>query len=178
VATAPGEWRWRSGTNQPGDAGLNGGRGRLRAVAWSEAEKKENPNRRGFVRATANGHALQHADGSPFFLLGDTWLAASTWRLPFRGVRPAPDYVPAYGISFEEAVAWRKRQGFNSISFISAFPNWDADARGATFANDDGVYLRNAWEKFGFWARTLPTSTASVPSRCSRIETASPTSTA
>ncbi len=152
VATAPGEWRWRSGSNQPGDTGLNGGKGRLRAVAWSEAEKRENPNRRGFVRASANGHALQYADGSPFFLLGDTWLAASTWRLPFRGVRPAPDYVPASGIGFEEAVAWRKRQGFNSISLISAFPNWDADARGATFANADGVYLRNAWEKFGFWA--------------------------
>ena len=152
VATAPGEWRWRSGSNQPGDAGLNGGRGRVRAVAWTEAEKRENANRRGFVRATANGRALQHADGTPFFLLGDTWLAASTWRLPWKGVRPAADYVPESGISFEEAVAYRKRQGFNSISFISAFPNWDADHHGATFANADGVYLRNAWEKFGFWA--------------------------
>ena len=55
VATAPGEWRWRSGSNQPDDPGLNGGRGRLRAVAWSEDEKRENANRRGFVRATANG---------------------------------------------------------------------------------------------------------------------------
>ena len=60
--------------------------------------------------------------------------------------------MPASGISFEEAVAYRKRQGFNSISFIAAFPNWDADHHGATFANADGVYLRNAWEKFGYWA--------------------------
>ena len=57
--------------------------------------------------------------------------------------------MPAEGISFEEAVAWRKRQGFNSISFIAAFPNWAADEHGATFANKDGVFLRNAWEKFG-----------------------------
>jgi hypothetical protein len=160
VATAPGEWRWRSASNQPGDAGLNGGAGRLRALAWTEAEKRENANRRGFVRATPNGRALQYADGTPFFLLGDTWLAASTWRLPWKGVRPAPDYVPASGISFEEAVAWRKRQGFNSISFISAFPNWDADERGATFANADGVYLRNAWEKFGFWAAQASITTS------------------
>ena len=113
----------------------------------------ENPNRRGFVRATANGHALQYADGTPFFLLGDTWLAASTWRLPWRG-EPAGRRTtcPGPGISFEEAVAYRKRQGFNSISFIAAFPNWDADHHGATFANADGVYLRNAWEKFGHWA--------------------------
>jgi hypothetical protein len=159
VATAPGEWRWSTGSNQPGDSGLNGGSGRFRAVAWTEAETKENANRRGFVRATPNGHALQYADGTPFFLVGDTWLAASTWRLPLRRVRPAPDYEPASGISFEEAVAYRKRQGFNSISLISAFPNWDADHRGATFANADGVYLRNAWEKFGHWASDARIST-------------------
>jgi hypothetical protein len=151
VATAPGEWRWRAGSNQPEDAGL-GGAGALRAIGWTEAEKRENPNRRGFVRATPNGHALQYSDGTPFLLLGDTWLAASTWRLPWKGSPAADDYVPGPGIGFEEAVAWRKRQGFNSISFISAFPNWDADHHGATFKNADGVYLRNAWEKFGFWA--------------------------
>ena len=68
--------------------------------------------------------------------------------------------MPAEGISFEEAVAWRKRQGFNSISFIAAFPNWAADERGATFANKDGVFLRNAWEKFGHWAPNAKISTA------------------
>ncbi len=151
VATDPGEWRWRAGSNQPSDEGL-GGSGRLRAVAWTEAEKKANPNRRGFVRATPSGHALQYADGTPFFLLGDTWLAASTWRLPWKGTPPAADYVPGPGIDFEDAVAYRKRQGFNSVSMIAAFPNWDADEHGATFKNADGVYLRNAWEKFGFWA--------------------------
>lgn len=160
VATAPGEWRWRSGSNQPDDLGLNGGAGRLQAVAWSDADKLANPNRRGFVRASPNGHALNYADGTPFFLLGDTWLAASTWRLPFRGAPAAPDYVPASGISFEEAVAWRKRQGYNSVSFIAAFPNWAADHHGATFANADGVFLRNAWEKFGHWAPNARISTA------------------
>ena len=126
------------------------GAGKFRAVAWTAAELAENPNRRGFVRASDNGHALRYADGTPFFLTGDTWLAASTWRLPLQGRRrQPPDYVPAEGISFEEAVAWRKRQGFNSISFIAAFPNWAADEHGATYANKDGVFLRNAWEKFG-----------------------------
>jgi hypothetical protein len=160
VATAPGDWRWRSASNQPDDTGLNGGTGALRAVAWTEAEKQANPNRHGFLRATPNGHALQHADGTPFFLVGDTWLAASTWRLPFRGIRPAADYEPASGISFEEAVAWRQRQGFNSVSLIAAFPNWAADQHGATFKNADGVYLRNAWEKFGYWAPGAAITTA------------------
>ena len=160
VATAPGEWSWRSGSNHSDDVGLNGGSGKFRAVPWAQAQLEENPNRRGFVRASSNGHALQYADGTPFFLVGDTWLAASTWRLPSKGIQPTKDYVPAEGIGFEEAVTYRKRQGFNSISFIAAFPNWAADQHGATFANKDGVYLRNAWEKFGYWAPNAKISTA------------------
>ncbi len=152
VATTPGEWRWSSRSNQPEDAGLNQGRGSFKAVAWPEAALGENANRRGFLRVTPNGRALQYADGTAFFLVGDTWLAASSWRLPFKGTAAVDGYVPAPGISFEEAVAWRKQQGYNSVSFIAAFPNWDADAYGATYANKDGVFLRNAWEKFGHWA--------------------------
>ena len=159
VATHPGEWRWSAGSNRTDDPGLAGA-GKFQAVAWNDAEVAENPNRRGFVRSTDNGHALQYADGTPFFLTGDTWLAASTWRLPFKSTRAAENYVPAEGISFEEAVSFRKRQGFNSISFIAAFPNWAADEHGATFANKDGVYLRNAWEKFGSWAPNAKISTA------------------
>jgi len=160
VATRPGEWSWRVFSNQPSDAGLSGG-GKFRAVGWNERELFENPNRRVFVRASANGHALQYADGTAFFLTGDTWLAASTWRLPWRGTPVGPVPVPPReGIGFEDAVAWRKAQGFNSISFISAFPNWAADEHGATYANKDGVYLRNAWEKFGSWAPNAKISTA------------------
>jgi hypothetical protein len=158
VATAPGAWRWRAGSNQK-DSGLNGG-GSLKAIAWEPEEIAANPNRHGFIRASAGGHALAYADGTPFFMMGDTWLAASSWRLPFSGRTPAPDYVPAEGISFEEAVAWRKRQGFNSISFIAAFPNWAADGHGATYADKNGVFLRNAWEKFGTWAAGATISTA------------------
>jgi hypothetical protein len=159
VATQPGEWQWRVGSNRPDDSGFAGA-GKFTAVAWSASELDANANRRGFVRASANGHALRYADGTPFFLVGDTWLAASTWRLPWKGVKPADDYVPAEGISFEEAVAWRRRQGFNSVSFIAAFPNWAADQYGATYANRDGVFLRNAWEKFGHWAPNARISTA------------------
>jgi len=159
VATEPGDWSWRVGSNRTDDAGISGS-GKFRAVAWSAEELAANPNRRGYIRATGNGHALRYADGTPFFLTGDTWLAASTWRLPFKGERAAANYQPAEGISFEEAVSYRKRQGFNSISFIAAFPNWAADEHGATFANKDGVFLRNAWEKFGSWAPNAKISTA------------------
>jgi hypothetical protein len=151
VATAPGDWTWISASDQD-DSGLAGKHGRLEAIPWTVEEKQINPNRRGFLRSSANGHALDHADGAPFFLIGDTWLAASTWRLPFQGAPIDPGYAPGPGIGFEQAVAYRKRQGYNSISFIAAFPNWAADHRAATYADKNGVFVRNAWEKFGYRA--------------------------
>ena len=63
VATVPGVWSWRSGSNQD-DAGLNGASGQFNAVEWTEGDKAENLCRRGFVRPTANGHAIQYADGT------------------------------------------------------------------------------------------------------------------
>lgn len=150
VATEAGQWRWTLESNQSDDAGLNGQSGEYTAQGWSEAEKRDNPNRRGFVRASDNGHALQYADGTPYFMLGDTWLAGSTWRLPFRNAAISDDYTPGPGIGFEDAVNYRKNQGFNSVSMIAAFPNWESDPNPSTFADDNGIFLRNAWEKFGY----------------------------
>jgi hypothetical protein len=151
VATEPGNWQWTSGSNQPDDNGLNNHSGEFTAVDWSEEEKQQNPNRHGFVRPTPNGHALQYADGTPFFMIGDTWLAGTTWRLPFRGVTPAKYYTPGPGIGFEDAVAYRKKQGFNSASMIACFPNWESDCNPSTYADSSGLYLRNAWEKFDYF---------------------------
>lgn len=150
VATAPGEWRWTSGSNQPNDGGLNGQSGVFTAREWTEAEKEANPVRRGFIRPTENGRALQYADGTPFFMVGDTWLAGSTWRLPFRGAPTSESYEPGPAIGWEDAVGYRKRQGFNSISMIAAFPNWEADSNPSTYADKNGIFVRNAWEKFGY----------------------------
>ncbi len=150
VATEPGEWKWKSGSNQPEDKGLNNIAGEFNAVPWTEKDKLQNPNRCGFIRPTQNGHALQYADGTPFFMVGDTWLAAATWRLPFRDTAPPDNYTPGPGIGFEDAVAYRKAQGFNSVSMIACFPNWEADCNPATYADSSGLYLRNAWEKFDY----------------------------
>ena len=153
VATKPGTWKWKSGSNQPDDNGLNNQTGEFKAVSWTEQEMEQNPNRHGFVRATPNGHALQYADGTPFFLTGDTWLAATTWRLPFRDAPVSDNYVPGPGIGFEDAVHYRKNQGFNSVSMISCYPNWEADTNASTYADNNGIFVRNAWEKFGYPVR-------------------------
>jgi hypothetical protein len=150
VATKPGKWQWTSGSNHPEDAGLNNHSGELDAIGWTEDELSQNPNRHGFVHATPNGHALQYDDGTPFFMIGDTWLAGTTWRLPYRNASLSINYEPGPGIGFEDAVCYRKRQGFNSVSMIACFPNWEADWHASTYADSNGIYIRNAWEKFDY----------------------------
>jgi hypothetical protein len=149
VATKPGKWHWTSGSDQPDDKGLSCS-GEFIAVPWTEKQKKKNPNRHGFIRSTPNGHALQYADGTPFFMIGDTWLAGATWRLPLRGASSPKKYVPGPGIGFEDAVTYRKNQGYNSVSMIACFPNWESDCYASTYADSNGIYLRNAWEKFDY----------------------------
>jgi hypothetical protein len=150
VATKSGIWKWNSGSNQADDNGLNNHNGEFNAHDWTDQEKDQNPNRHGFVRPTANGHALQYTDGTPFFLLGDTWLAGATWRLPFRNAATTNKYIPGPGIGFEDAIIYRKNQGFNSVSMIASFPNWESDMNAGTYADSNGIYLRNAWEKFDY----------------------------
>ena len=149
VATAPGRWRWTSGSNQRADRGLVGRTGTFTARPWTAAELRANPTRHGFLRATPNGHAFEYADGTPFFLLGDTWLGAATWRLPLTGDPVDTAAEPGPGVTFQQAVAYRRRQGFNSVSMIAAFPTWASDQHPATWADSAGVYYRNAWEEFG-----------------------------
>ena len=148
VATAPGTWRWTSGASTD-DPGLKARTGSFRAVEWAEAQKEANPNRRGFLRPTANGHAFQYADGTPFFLVGDTHWSLATWRYPWKGKAPAQRIVPAPGIGFEEVVQYRRRQGFNCIAFIACFPNWNDDGHPASVRDENGVALRHAWRKSG-----------------------------
>jgi len=152
VATKPGIWKWKSGSNQPDDKGLNNLNGSFKAISWTEKEMEQNPNRHGFIGPTPNGHALQYSDGAPFFLTGDTWLAGATWRLPFRNANTSSNYQPGPGIGFEDAVVFRKNQGYNSVSMIASFPNWESDMNASTYADSNGIYVRNAWEKFDYLA--------------------------
>ena len=65
LATSPGKWSWNAGS-VPSDTGFFGKSGSFTAVDWTEAEKQENPLRRGIPRATANHHALEFPGGTPF----------------------------------------------------------------------------------------------------------------
>ena len=127
--------------------GLAGKTGSFTAVAWSEAEKQANPLRRGFLRATANGHALEQADGTPFFVIGDTWYSVGTNR--FRWYDDDRERPIGPDAGFKDYVRYRKAQGYNWVNVIAAFPNWMTDGKPWLLMMDDGTAVRSAWLEFG-----------------------------
>jgi len=146
LATAAGTWTWKTGSNQ-NDAGLAGRTGQFTAMAWDEAAKKENPCRRGMIKASANGHAFEYSDGTPYFLVGDTWWATPTFRYPWYDDDKTRPLGP--GVGLKDYVRFRKDQGFNCIAMIAAFPNWANDGKAATLKTADGTILRAAWQQPG-----------------------------
>jgi hypothetical protein len=146
MAIAQGEWAWRSGSNQE-DAGLNSQSGSFSVIPWTEAELAENPVRRGMIRPTANGHALEYADGTPYLAIGDTWYALPSNRFKwYDDDRPRP-LGPDAG--FKDYVRYRKAQGFNWVNVIAAFPNWKTDDKSWLLSTEDGTTVRSAWVEFG-----------------------------
>jgi hypothetical protein len=86
-------------------------------------------HRHGPLRISANKRYLEHADGTPFFWLGDTWWLALTKRLSWPG-------------DFRRLVEDRVAKGFTVIQFVAGlFPDMDSfDPRGM---NEAGF----PWEK-------------------------------
>jgi hypothetical protein len=133
----------------PRDPGLDGKTGEFTATAWSAEELQQNPLRHGFLRATANQHALEHADGTPYFALGDTWWATGTNRYPWYDSDEPRPLGPTAG--FKDYVRYRKQQGFNWINMIAAFPNWMTDGKPWNMVINvpERLTLRSAWVEFG-----------------------------
>ena len=148
IAPAPGDWTWQSGSN-PADPGLDGKRGEFRAIGWSESEKQRNPLRRGFLRATANQHAVELADGTPFLIVGDTWYSAVTNR--FRWYDEAKERPLGPEAGFKDYLRYRKTEGYNAVAIIAAFPAWATDGQPVDiFLNDaDHTCVRSAWTEYG-----------------------------
>ena len=148
VAESPGTWTWKSGS-EPEDPGLDGKTGSLKVINWTETEKKENPLRHGFLRATPNHHALEYADGTPYFIIGDTWYAAGTNRFKWYNDNIERPIGPNAG--FKDYVRYRKAQGYNWVNIIASFPNWKTDGKPwhLVMNNSAKTTIRSAWLEFG-----------------------------
>lgn len=147
LANAPGEWHWTSGSS-PNDTGLSGQSGRFVAESWTAAELDANPNRRGMIGASANGRGLQYADGTPFFLLGDTWWSLPSFRFPLAEASETTGTLGPQS-TLNDYVAVRKAQGFNCVGLIAAQPAWANDGKPNSLQMDDGTWVRAAWKQPG-----------------------------
>lgn len=146
MATAPGQWRWESGS-EPQDGGLSGKHGTFEAAAWTDAEIADNPNRRGMIQATDDGRALAYADGTPFFLIGDTWWSVPSFRFPLAEVDDPQPLGP--GATLNDYAHYRRRQGFNCVGILAMHPAWANDGRSQSLQTDDGTWVRAAWRQPG-----------------------------
>ncbi len=95
-----GTWKYSSVSS---DRGLNGKKGSLEVIAWSEEEKSLNATRRGLIKVKKDGenagHYFEYSDGQPFLWIGDTW-----WNWTDRRIYPD---------SFKKLVDNRSAKGFN-----------------------------------------------------------------
>ncbi len=116
----PGLYKVRSDSTDAGNRDLHNQTLTLRAQSYSGS----NPHyQHGPLKVAPDGRHFQHADGTPFFWLGDTWWMALCKRLPW------PD-------GFESLAADRVRKGFTMVQIVAGlYPDMEPyDERGANEA--------------------------------------------
>ena len=96
-----GTHRYRTQCSDGKDAGLHGLGGRIEIKPYTG----KNPlYRHGPIRVAEDKRHFAHADGTPFFWLGDTWWKCLCKRLTWEG--------------FQELAADRKKKGFSVIQIV------------------------------------------------------------
>ncbi len=115
-----GKHTFRSECSRAQDDGLHGVTGKVEIKSY---KGKNALFKHGPIQVAADKRHLQHADGTPFFWLGDTWWMGLSHRLHF------PD-------EFKQLAADRKQKGFNVIQIVAGlYPDsFPFDPRGANEA--------------------------------------------
>jgi len=115
-----GKHTWRTACSDASDTGLHGREGVLEVVPY---EGENRLLRRGPLHVSADRRHLEHADGTPFFWLGDTWWMGLCKRLSWPG-------------GFQTLAADRVQKGFTLIQIVAGlYPDMEPfDERGANEA--------------------------------------------
>ncbi|MCY2950469.1 MAG: DUF4038 domain-containing protein [Planctomycetota bacterium] len=96
-----GEYTFRVQCSDQKNTGLNGHEKALRVASYAG----NNPLlKHGFLRVSADKRHFEHADGAPFFWLGDTWWKCLCKRMSWEG--------------FQELTADRKAKGFSVVQIV------------------------------------------------------------
>ena len=117
----PGVHPWRSECSDRSNAKLQDVSGKIEVIPY----RGENPlYRHGLVRVAGNHRHFEHADGTPFFWLGDTWWKGLCKRMTWKG--------------FQELTADRKAKGFSVVQIVCGnYP--DEGMFESRWANEGGM---------------------------------------
>jgi len=116
-----GTHRYRTQCNETGDNGLHAVEGRLEVTPY----RGENPFfKHGPPGVGKGGRHFVHADGTPFFWLGDTWWKCLCKRMTWEG--------------FQELTADRKAKGFTVVQIVCG-PYPDEGFLEPRLANEGGL---------------------------------------
>lgn len=111
---------WQTECSDASNAGLHGVAGSIEVVASTST----NPLfRHGPIRVAADQRHFEHADGTPFFWLGDTWWKGLCKRLTWEG--------------FQQLTTDRQAKGFNVVQIVCG-----------TYPDEPGV-MQPSWENEG-----------------------------
>jgi hypothetical protein len=124
----PGTHRYRSQCNETSDAGLHGIEGKVEITpnTGSNALYLHGP-----LRVAKDKRHFEHADGTPFLWLGDTWWKCLCKRMTWEG--------------FQELTADRKAKGFNVVQIVCG-PYPDENMMETRWENEGG----KPYEKLDF----------------------------
>lgn len=116
-----GTHRYRTQCNDAEDAGLHGIEGRIEIKPYSG----QNPlYRHGPIQVSKDRRHFEHADGTPFFWLADTWWKGLCKRMTWEG--------------FQELTADRKAKGFNAVQIVCG-PYPDESMMEPRWENEGGM---------------------------------------
>ncbi|MHB8971136.1 MAG: apiosidase-like domain-containing protein [Pirellulaceae bacterium] len=116
-----GDYTYRVTCSDPANKGLHGNEQSLPVTAYTG----DHPLlKHGFIQVSANGRHFEHADGTPFFWLGDTWWKCLCKRMTWDG--------------FQELTADRQAKGFNVVQIVCG-PYPDEGFLEPRMANEGGL---------------------------------------
>ena len=107
----PGEYTYRLESTDTSNSDLNGHLGQVNITAYVGTNTLL---RHGMLRVSANKRYFEHADGTPFYWLGDTWWTGLSDRLSWEG--------------FQKLTVDRKAKGFTVVQIVAGLVPFEEQA--------------------------------------------------
>ena len=125
-----GDYRYRIECTDKSNGDLNGDERPLTVVPYQGGSLLL---KHGFLQVSADRRHFEHADGTPFFWLGDTWWKGLCSRIPWEG--------------FQQLTADRKAKGFTVIQIIGGGPYPDEPLFDERWKNEGGMPYEMDYER-------------------------------